>query len=582
MSTSVSAWLSTLQEQERTLLPEHLQRAARFLASSRNPGEGWGPSRGLSTDLGQSALAIEALMAIDNADFRAPIAEAALHLQQSIGENFERLSVDELLDYGAVICGDPTFDHEYADLIADEILQRYESLVRGEAELQTGILSRLLLARLVDERAATEIREDWERRLLARQSDSDGGWPALSDGRSSVIPTTLAVRALAKCDQERSRHARNRGLDYLRAAVAEQGWQDLGGSDLYAAARALRSLGEASVADDERILVVGVRFVLDRRNPDGGWGGAAVGVSTVEATALASLALVSAGENRFVPSRLARAAMVSAQVHIAETTEALARFQADFDSAVKQECGRVVDERDTLRREIGRLSKMADDATKQADQYADAARRLENEVSALQRYASETARYAELPAARAQWIARLTPWLLLSVMLLMAGGITVAWFGMFTLLQRIIITAGTLSIGIIPAFFALQMRLIGFGFTRPPYTHPPSLPRMGIDADPWAPPRTHRLREEFRDFLGPRLPPSLLEELVYRLYGEIVSVPAAVAPRLAFDLARRLGIPPFETDFLARWAEEVAQLEAAEQRLLFDQLRAELLPYERQ
>lgn len=143
-------------------------------------------------------------------------------------------------------------------------------------------------------------------RWLLRLQNGDGGWPTFCRGwgrlpfdQSAPDLTAHVLRALHAAGSDATPAVR-RGLAYLaRTQRADGAWLPLWFGDQRAPDRANPVLGTARVLralelwePDGELRRQGVAYLTLVQNADGGWGGAAGIVSSVETTALAVAALV--------------------------------------------------------------------------------------------------------------------------------------------------------------------------------------------------------------------------------------------------------------------------------------------------
>lgn len=166
----------------------------------------------------------------------------------------------------------------------------------------------LALLRLKESGSVVEAGVRW----LIDLQNSDGGWPTFCRGwghlpfdRSAPDLTAHVLRALTAFDSDGKRPdvqaAIRRGLAYLHAQQTEDGsWRPLWfgnqaarehANPVLGTARVLRALAELEPAGEAARR--GCQYLVGAENADGGWGGEAGVVSTIEETALAVSALAS-------------------------------------------------------------------------------------------------------------------------------------------------------------------------------------------------------------------------------------------------------------------------------------------------
>jgi len=125
--------------------------------------------------------------------------------------------------------------------------------------------------------------------LVSRQN-ADGGWGSDKAYLSNPLDTSLALKALSKADYS-GQGAISKAIDYLKASQnADKGWGgDDGESTVETTSNVLSAFNKYSnVYQLNEIVTGGIALLLQRQNPDGGFGNSP---STVYDTAIAVSAL---------------------------------------------------------------------------------------------------------------------------------------------------------------------------------------------------------------------------------------------------------------------------------------------------
>ncbi len=160
------------------------------------------------------------------------------------------------------------------------------------------------------------------------------GWGHLPFDRSGPDLTAHAIRAwkawlpnLPEADQVRVSIATRKALQYLQKSQQRDGsWIPLWFGNQHAPGEQNRTFGTArvllalcDVEGDGAMLRRGIDWLMGAQNADGGWGGAANSVSSIEETALAAGSLARSIDTDPLPERL-RSAVDWLRVHTADGT----------------------------------------------------------------------------------------------------------------------------------------------------------------------------------------------------------------------------------------------------------------------
>jgi Skp family chaperone for outer membrane proteins len=367
--------------------------------------------------------------------------------------------------------------------------------------------------------------------------------------------------------------AMRRGLYFLQDQLTTNGWLNLGsGGDTFTQSVVLRALAEVPEADYKWIQE-GVDTLINKMNPDGSWGERSGETGSVESTALSLLALIAAGENQFVPTRLVRTALIDVQRQLDEITEERNRLREDFENRVQEVCGEVAQERNTLKKESqelrNRVRSAQEDSQKALELKESAELRqqvLERELE-LSRYQQESRLRSSLKSTDLLLSNSLNPSLLLQVVRALLGwtpsilaAVLVWWFWQWPpSVWRIIAFVSMAIISSAASWFLLR------GTSS-------SMPSLKLGSpDFFASSDSSSLRYIYMD-MASEWPPSLREEIAYRLLTEIAEMPSDIATRYAEDLTFRLDLPSFQRSQLSDWLRQALRLNLTDRRILFDQL----------
>ncbi len=399
--------------------------------------------------------------------------------------------------------------------------------------------------------------------LEDQQNQRDGSWSVLRGQPGTLIATAEVLRAthlLGDRLAERWELGRRWFLETVMKLAEPP--IEMETFDLAIALHALADLDEADYG-----LVLEFEDELTRRqDPDtGGWPSKPKRDGTVEATALAVLALTIAGAHDHVPLNLAQAVLDAARNEVAEISNERDRLRADVEVQVKDEIGHVMAQRKELLAERDRLKTDADQA-KELRVQVDRLQRIADPVI----YQETIMRPSGLPA-RTQLIGLMGA----------AGAIIGVVLGALQLTSD---TALSVTVGVALAFAAAAVTFISlrqFELQRQLRVRQLTAERARSQ---WMTPPRGLGQESLIDSLRTALPDitsnwsaAATNELAYILYDEFGSAPSDVARRRAEQVALRLGAPRETVPQFSSWAAAVGLLDEDERRVLFDQLRRLLL-----
>ncbi|HEY3103191.1 MAG TPA: hypothetical protein VGJ69_06340 [Pyrinomonadaceae bacterium] len=567
---SLAAWLNQIDANQQVFAGRGLDKTLLYLRNGRTPGEGWGAYPKLGSDLHHSALAIQALSYSGDSSSIGTIAGAASVLRKGKTDSLDQLGVDDLGDLIVIARAEQRpGDEAYVESLLNSLQRGYEALTPNEVSVRT--LCSTLLAVLEIGRTDVEVIKRWIDQLLALQRP-DGGWPPVAGQPSMLVATAMTLRVLTKSAKGSSTEALRRGLYFVQGEIEKNGWTLIGsGGDTFTQAIVLRALAEVPGAD-YKLIQDGVDSLIAKMNQDGSWGNAVGETGNIESTALSLLALIAAGENRFVPARLVTAALIDVKSQLDEITEERNQLREDFEKRVQDDCGEVVRQRNTLTKENQDLRgnvQAAQTELRKAIELKESAElrqqvlERELELTRLQRY--DYISTLRTPTAVRGWrqvfvnmvfalpavitafvIWRFWKWPpswfgIIEIILLFFGGLATSWF----LFQRS-------RVSLLPRYFSEGA----------------SEYRLSSDLD--------SLRYMYMDMAG-SWPAFIREEVAYRLLSDMVEMPTDVGLRYVEEMTFRLDMPSQERSQLSSWMRYALRLSPGERRILFDQLRRSTL-----
>lgn len=573
MTSSLEDWSGLLEAKQQTFLAPVLVKASKFLRSARNLEGGWGAYPGLPSDIHYSALAIQALYEAADELSIGVIAQATLYLRQAKGNALSKLKFQELTDLLRVMRCEQKPDYEFTQALLNTLKRIYaERPLHHDAAITRDVASMLRITMSLD-RADGDLIKSLTDTLLEQQRLDDGSWPAVSGEQGSVVATSVAIRALASTNDDRARDPLARGLRFVQNQLEAHGWEASGVGDVYSLAMILRAVSEVPGTDYE-LIQMGIDTLVEMVNEDGGWGGGPSEPSNIESTTLAVLALLAAGENRFVPARLASAALQESQRLLDQAINERNRLRDDVEMQVQNQINLVVQERDRLRRE-------SDDNKKSTDRLNEQMRAMRNESESLmyEFYARERGRWNSnyghvfpnlpfLPLTIQQYLWLLWPVAIIVFAVFGFGQVvkldSSRWklFAMVGLFLTVLYASWML-------YFAISRRsrtsiIRGDEFIREPWLTRGNTSELS------------RLRDIYFEMQS-EWPSSLREEFVYTLYTDLIDLPLDVSPRYAKELANRYPLPREYARRMQSWIDMVVRLDPTERRILFDQLRRAIL-----
>lgn len=574
MKARLEVWSRNLVERERVFVPAELKAAIRFLHTSRTQREGWGAYPGMPSDLHHTAYAVQALSLCKDEGSIGLAADGAIYLRESINGGLSKLDLGQLADLASALSSEAKPDEEYLRQVYSIAKEKLEGVASEGYDISIITLSRLLRV-LFGLAPTSQVSWSWIERVLKLQRPDDGGWPAIQGEPSSALATCSVVQLLVLTEGDESRAAQAKGLRFLESYVESLSWSGIAGKGIFEQAWVLQTLAQATNVD-YGLIISGIDDIVARANPDGGWGGGGAGeASNVECTSLALMALVMAGCNTFVPARLTLAALHDARLMVEQAELERDKLAEDVDQKVQIQCGKVVKERDDLRHKIGSLSvklrtaesAMDNERQKGRERLAQLTGHLEDKVKhtiALHKS------YSKIPAPQV---------ILLGILNVSAlVGLLVTRGDVFTKISTAIVAVSVILI------ISLWMRTYRQSVEQS-FQGFPELEVLGdnnmiemevVDFSTIGRSSLASLRILFRRYTE-GLEPAVLEELIYRLYKDVVDMPPDLGNRYIQDLGFRLDLPDKNILFLARWLEQALELRPRERKVLFDQIRRAIL-----
>ena len=568
----IESWPEDLSALEERFIPRHLSISLRYLRESRVPGKGWPRYPGLPTDLHSSALAVYAMSLVGDQSLQVVVANGTSFIREEYGKERQE-SLEDILDLLLAASAESNPDTSYVRSLQNKLGAATGQAEKGEQELTTHFISQALMVSQGG-RNPLEYARPWAELLIRRQRSETGGW-ATSDSDDESLPATAwAVRALADLATPESQKATTSGLYYIHSKLKEGSWEAFVASGgTYGVSLVLRALFAAKSKESD-LVESGTSVLRALMNADGGWGGGAGEISSIEYTAYAVLALLEGGDNRFIPLRVGLEALEKFRSYSQELETERDRLKDDFMGRVEVECGNVVIERDRFKKELqstqGEIRSLQKELQRQRDRISS----LQNSTTNLETELMRAARQAD--RGRTESFTKINPVIVagaaLSVCLLaaFAYGLGANW----NWLVKGLLLGGVLALGGLTAYMwvrltALSRRARALEIERKhteDYLSAGSLSSGTI----------YDLVDDFR-YVTDSFPASVREELIYRLLREGVDLPRDIGYRFVRDLMLDMGVPPRQSQRLEVWLERLMSLEPETRRMIMLQLRRAIL-----
>lgn len=346
-------WHHIIAVNEQTFISSTMDKAAKYLRDARNEEGDWGYYKGLPTNIHASSLAIEALQISSGKGIESFAAEdATVRMRSVISSNLDSYGIQELVDLLNILSGSESRDSELELRLVAHLNDLSHDVGWGDPELSISLSCRVILAYMNLEKPPQDIIKRWIDYLVKFQRSEDGGWGATPDSKSDIIPTCQALRVLNRYSDKSLAEIRSASFEFLRDYFKSKNWNDL--NDTFTITTVLRTLGEIEDFPFE-IMQEGIDSLYERVNLDGGWGVEKGKTSNVEHTALSIIALSSAGENKFVPSKLIKATLEAAKAEIMKLRNEKERLSEEIDIRVKKEVKNVIQQRNELQQKVNSL-----------------------------------------------------------------------------------------------------------------------------------------------------------------------------------------------------------------------------------
>jgi len=553
-------WSAAFPKYEEIFSSGIVERGVEYLVNSRIPGEGWGILPGLPTELHPTSLAVSALFGSRSRTAMGTAAGAATFVREQYGKTVDALSLEGVCDLLFVSAAEQRpMDDDYRQRLAAAAVACYDILDASESQTSTRLLCTFLIAVEQARLAVPVDTSDLIGRLCLSQRP-DGGWPPLPQQPSSMVASAFAVRALMCRTDRRALDAAARGSSFLLGQLASLGWAQIASTGgMFAVALILWALASSDV--EYRAVRDGIDLLQSTITSDGGWGDGPNEKASIETTAICLLALTAAGENRFIPVRLAATAVALLDRKVISLTNELDMIKGAMRKSVQDECGGVVRERDRLLKKNEDLSKQLTAATRQVREKIEDDERIRAERYRWEREVQLLQGTTFRRKTRVSWVRYAIaegPWLIL--FMAAVSGISLIWQWPLTLVRGL----GIMGILLVAA-------TLGWRLSRGRITMDSPLVEPGdLRGD------LEMLRAMYAD-MSASWPPSIREELTYRLFTEFVEMPPDIGTRYAEELAMRIGLPSAARAAFAHWARLATRIPPSERRLLFSQLERIIL-----
>ena len=549
----------------------------------------------MPSELHQTALAIKALRSLNDPNTQGLIADVATYYKNDKEKTLQQLSLTDLADLLIVVRSETSLDSDYVEKVLNAIKFQYNSLLTNGQTIPLRDLGLLILSVRDLWDHLKEFNSSWLIKLLNSQLP-DGSWPASDGNTGCVITTSMIVQVLSELEIQ-DKEPLQRGLQFLIKFTKEKGRQPSDYiEDTFTTATVLSAISKIPDVP-YHLLSDGVNNLLKLKNQDGCWGGGANEPSTVECTSLALLALIDAGENRFVPVRLAEAAFHDVLVGINKISNDLEQLKKDFDGKVQQQIGNVVQERDKLRAENKALKKELRNFEKQAHFFEQV--EFADKFSNILKY-SENQTIIKDKSSPTRGILNIihdvinltNPFIIRNTIVIIALT-SITWL-FYTIISQIIknknqsilqsilqaispLTTINYLLIIMPVLLItmllIYLRLLRakrrFNFDRELF----KLERAKIEQIKSGYVLPISVLSDAFINVSRDWPHSIREELIYRLNKEFVELPPDIALRLIESLMNRFKLDFDQKIFLRQWIKLIMDLQVADRRVLFDRLR---------
>lgn len=338
-----------------TCAHDHLATAFRVLVSTRN-GALWGPFRGAGPTLYHSSVACTVLAKYNYRRFATEIEACVEHYQLEYRGNphLDRLSLEDLRALMRTLAATERSDSALIDRATAALVDvcRNSERVTGAGFVDQVARSALAIAGYA---GPDKVPQDFWERLLSEQNDEDGSWSRGTREEATIALTARAVLALSRAEIETAAQGATRGREFLLAVLERTSWEAVAPSaDAHLRTMLLRAL-VTSENSDERLVSLGVRWLLDATNEEGCWGTTRGGPTAVEQTALSLRALLEARAHDTVSSRVAEFWLARLSRVVDGNAERLNELEERFEEAIVYRYSALKDENARLRNEGERL-----------------------------------------------------------------------------------------------------------------------------------------------------------------------------------------------------------------------------------
>jgi prenyltransferase beta subunit len=551
---------------ELTTLPPALSAAGKYLVEAQETGGGWSYHNGGPISLYHTAVVLAALASADREKFSTDIAQGAYKARAIFGADLTVLVSLEAAYLLRASIAEATPDSQWVQSLVQAIQERLWRELQHPETIRTRDFAETLLILARAKNADKELLSRCANHLVEMERDGDGSWSGDFVGERSVVVTAMAILALDATDKFATGVCVKRGLNYIENAISEGGWEQIGvGSDNFATAVVLRAMAECG---DSTRISEGIVVLQSSQNSDGGWGGGPGEPSNNETTAVALSALIACGENRFVTQRAALARISEITARYQAVDSELLKLKRDIEEQVNKRSGKLVEDRDSLRREVERLRKTMMELQQKSEIAQEAAFRERERYRTLSNYLS---RDALIPDQRARLV-RLAE----RGALLLIGVISV--LTLFLDITGIRFFGFSSSRIFIPMIGISGMGLLATSFLTELFNGQRLSSRLKIE---YSMESLHSSRERIyiMDFMEitSELDPRVREELTYALISRIGEMPPDVGMRALDSLVDRYGLDSRIRRPLLHWLESFLVLSLPARRTVLEELRRQSL-----
>ena len=470
------------------------------------------------------------------------------HLNKS---EINTLNIHELGSLYEIIILDKN-SSEIKKAIQDEILQRSSKLEDGYSSITVLLtsISAIIKAELTKAPIFTKLLK-----LLIESQNPNGSWGKEENHKILTTNTAKSIIYLSKIQNEKSEkylESIDRGIEFLKEFTAIGRTTEL--ADKIGFYQLMLTI--QAISNDEKssqLIDSSVKYLAKNINNDGGIGTLPNQPSNNELTALLLYTFHHIGYFKYIPLRIAKNKIDELENENNKIQSELRVLQKQFDQSVNKEVNHIINENKNLNLKIRELEKHIHEIRKSTREEMNYVRkRMEYDIISRQKYYSrdETNGYTKnqlLFSALA----------LISIIILITLDYLIPN-------KLFLYSAGGVSLGLLSYLSLLYFNQ---------YRNDPDKIIRSISFSNNLNDSLSYFRRRFVDIMSD-MPPSIREEMIYRLSSEFRRIPKDILPRYFEELSIRLNLPNNIRKELYYWLEELSVRDEDEIKVVFDQLRS--------